>query len=161
MNKFQFTVASILLALTISCGNKEEKKVEEKPLEVSPPAKESVFPYFKVDVELTPAALKKIKSTKSKIAVSFEFGTNLGPDSTNTISNTVELTKPEMFATDILNISPEDVDKLGTKYDVNVNVFSKGKESDYNFLDCPPLQDNIEQLLGGNHTIKCDLLKTK
>ena len=161
MHKVQFTTLLILLTLILACGKKAEKKLEEKSLELSAPAKESVFPYFKVDVELTASALKKLKSTKSKIAVSFEFGTNLGPDSTNMISDTVELDKPEMFATDILNIKSEDVDKLGTKYDVNVNVFSKGKENDYNFLDCPPIQSNIDQLLGGNHTIKCDLLKTK
>ncbi len=66
-----------------------------------------------------------------------------------------------MFATDTLNITPEAVDKLGTDYDANVNVFSKGKPNDLNFLDCPPLQDKITNLLGGNHVIKCGLLKVK
>lgn len=161
MKKLKLISTLTAFLLLLNCGKKEEKKVEEKPIEPAPIAKESVFPYFKVDVQLTPAALKKIKSTKSKIAISFEFGTELGPDSTNMISDTVELSKPEMFATDTLNITPEAVDKLGTDYDANVNVFSKGKKDELNFLDCQPLQDKISNLLGGNHIIKCDLLKLK
>jgi hypothetical protein len=161
MKKFKFLIIFVVLVGCIFVCKKEEAKVEEKIPDATATVKESVFPYFKVDVQLTPAALKKLKSTKSKIGVSFEFGTELGPDSTNMISDTIELAKPQMFATDILNITPEAVDKLGTDYDVNVNVFSKGKESDLNFLDCPPLQDKITNLLGGNHIIKCDLLKLK
>ncbi len=161
MKKFKSTIVFVVLVGCISVCKKEEAKVEEKISEPTATVKESVFPYFKVDVQLTPAALKKLKSTKSKIGVSFEFGTELGPDSTNMISDTVELTKPDMFATDTLNITPEAVDKLGTDYDANVNVFSKGKASDLNFLDCPPLQDKITNLLGGNHIIKCDVLKLK
>lgn len=105
--------------------------------------------------------MNKIKSTKSKIVVSFEFGTNLGPQSTNTISRTKELTQNEMFATDTLDISPEEVDKLGTDYEANVNAYSKGKAKDLKFLDCNHLQDKIANLLGGKHVIECDLLKMK
>ena len=161
MNKLKIVTAISALLFLINCGKKDEPKVEEKLVEPTAIAKESVFPYFKVDVQLTPAALKKIKATKSKIVVSFEFGTDLGPDSTNMISDTVELTKPDMFATDTLKITPEDVDKLGTEYDANVNVFSKGKKDDLNFLDCKSLHEKITNLLGANHVIECDLLKLK
>jgi hypothetical protein len=162
MKKIQFPIVLVVLVgFILVCGKKEDKKVEVKQPEPTPAVKEAVFPYFKVDVHLTPAALKKVKSTKSKIVVSFEFGTELGPDSANMISDTLELTKPDLFATDILNITPEQVDKLGTVYDVNVSVYSKGKAKDLNFLDCPPIHDKITNLLGGVQEIKCDLLKLK
>lgn len=105
--------------------------------------------------------MNKIKSTKSKIVVSFEFGTNLRPESTNTISRTKELAQNEIFATDTLDISPKEVDKLGTDYEANVNAYSKGKAKDLKFLDCNHLQDKIANLLGGKHVIECDLLKMK
>ncbi|MDX1958344.1 MAG: hypothetical protein SFU98_07210 [Leptospiraceae bacterium] len=163
MNKFQSILLSILIiGFVITCKEKvEEKKVEQITNEAKPaPApKESVFPYFKVDVILTPKALKKLKSTKSKIGLTFMFDNEGQPDSKDSISESVELSFPQVIATDTLNIPQEKFDKLKPGYEINVNAYSKGKESDLNFLHCDVLSGKLDKLLGGTHTINCDLLK--
>lgn len=150
------TAAGIFLSLTeISAKDVSSKKGE------------SLYPDFTVEVNLTPDAEKKLKQAKRTVTVNFEFGTDLGPDSTNTVqaSREVKGHKGGKFSTKDLKLTGKQLKKLGNNYEVNISAHSthKGKNS-LNLLNCesegqPHVQSSIKDVLNKNIVLSCSLLK--
>lgn len=131
------------------------------------PKKDSLYPDFTVEVNLTPDAEKKLKQTKRTVTVNFEFGTDLGPDSTNTVQASREIKghKGGKFSTKELKLTGKQLKKLGNNYEVNISAHSthKGKNS-LNLLNCesegqPHVQSSIKDVLNKNIVLSCSLLK--
>ncbi len=122
------------------------------------PALAENYPSFKVDVQLTAVAQAQLTKSGHKIGVTFEFGTEMGPDSTNMISKVVELELPGVINTETFGFAPEEVADLGDTYDGQVSGYSVS-ETELNFLDCALVSGSIGDLRGKTHVLACDVLK--
>jgi hypothetical protein len=153
-------VLLLVCAVMSACEQSSVPGVVPAPA-VAPPLKQAgagTYPRFKVDVQLTPAAQDQLTRSNNKIGVSFEFGTELGPESPNAISQQIELTKPGLIDTESLGLTPDAVAKLGSDYEVQVNGYSTS-ETDLNFLDCEIIVGNFSSLRDRTHVLACDVLK--
>jgi hypothetical protein len=159
----QRIVLLVLCAATSACEQSSELSAPSAavPAPAALPRAQtfaSTYPRFKVDVQLTPAALERLTRSNNKIGVSFEFGTQLGPESPNAISQQIELTKPGLINTDNLGLTPDAVAKLGSDYEVQINGYSTS-ETDLNFLGCQIIVGSFSSLRDRTHVLACDVLK--
>lgn len=165
MPAFQRIVLLIICAVLSGCEkssapSEPQAAVTPAPAAAPPPAQAAAltYPSFKVDVQLTPAAQEQLTRSGNKIGVSFEFGTELGPESLNTISQQIELTAPGVIDTDSFGLAPDAVAKLGNDYEIQASGYSMS-ETDLNFLDCNIIVGNFSNLRDRTHVMACDVLK--
>jgi hypothetical protein len=164
MSAFERILLILLCAAMSAC---EQSSVSGEPAAVVPApaiaapltqAVDSTYPRFKVDVQLTPAAQEQLSRSDNKIGLSFEFGTERGPESPNTISHRMELTKPGLIDTESFGLTAEAVAKLGSDYEVQVSGYSTSA-TDLNFLDCTIIVGNFSSLRDRTHVLACGVLK--
>ncbi|MBK8285921.1 MAG: hypothetical protein IPK97_14195 [Ahniella sp.] len=156
-NRHRYAFLLTLLALS---GSLQSAAPGDSPPQTAAaaPALAANYPSFKVDVQLTAAAQERLNKSGNKIGVSFEFGTELGPDSPNMISKLVELEQPGVIDTESFGFAADDVAKLGEEYDAQAGGFSIS-ETDLNFLDCGSVFGSITALRGQTIVMSCDVLK--